>query len=235
MFRRSPNIDQLQVIRPCTASWDDMTGDDRARFCARCQTTVFNTAAMTRAEIERLVRERNGRFCSRIVRLPDGRIETKADLHSLRFRFSRWLAGLAFAASTLMAAEQGLRIRVLDPTGAGIGSAEVAIKNARSGIVRDAKTNDDGELHVTDLPPGDYEVQIHSTGFFTYRTQTKISESQQAPTPLSVTLRVGTVGGSDLLPYADVPSIPAKLNNTDPPPVKVPEPKPKRRFLWFRF
>src|SRR4051812_47184360 len=41
--RRSlPLLDRITIASPCTASWDDMAGDDRVRFCASCQKDVYN-------------------------------------------------------------------------------------------------------------------------------------------------------------------------------------------------
>jgi hypothetical protein len=53
-----------------------MTGNDRSRFCGQCQKNVYNFSAMTRAEVEALIREKDGRLCGRFYRRPDGRILT---------------------------------------------------------------------------------------------------------------------------------------------------------------
>jgi len=41
---------KLKISSPCRASWDDMDGDDRVRFCAECELNVYNIASMTEAE-----------------------------------------------------------------------------------------------------------------------------------------------------------------------------------------
>jgi hypothetical protein len=69
-------LDRVRVASPCTARWEDMTGNDRARFCQHCQKHVFNLSAMTRAEAETLVREKEGKFCGRLHRRRDGRLLT---------------------------------------------------------------------------------------------------------------------------------------------------------------
>ena len=37
-------LDRIQVNVPCQASWDDMRGDDRVRFCGACKLNVYNVA-----------------------------------------------------------------------------------------------------------------------------------------------------------------------------------------------
>lgn len=105
MFKMTTNdniLDQVRVASPCNARWEDMTGDDRARFCRHCQKSVFNLSAMTQAEAEALIRGKEGRFCGRFHRRRDGKMLT-ADCptgqHLRRSRVARW-CGAAFA--TLM-------------------------------------------------------------------------------------------------------------------------------------
>jgi hypothetical protein len=69
-------LDQVRVASPCTARWEDMTGDDRSRFCRHCQKHVFNLSAMNRAEAEALIAEKEGKFCGRFHRRADGRMLT---------------------------------------------------------------------------------------------------------------------------------------------------------------
>lgn len=72
------NIDSIKIASPCSARWDDMKGDERARVCADCSLQVFNTAELSRTEIERLIADRTGkRLCLRLHRRPDGTLITK--------------------------------------------------------------------------------------------------------------------------------------------------------------
>lgn len=86
------DLDNIRVASPCNARWNDMAGDERARFCGQCSKNVFNLSAMTRAQIESLIREKEGKFCGRFYRRPDGRMLT-ADCPSrwrqLRARVAR--------------------------------------------------------------------------------------------------------------------------------------------------
>jgi Carboxypeptidase regulatory-like domain len=72
----------VRVGSPCTEDWSRMAGDVRERYCEACERHVHNFAALTTAEIERLVDESRGsggRLCGRLQHAPDGRLVT-ADL-----------------------------------------------------------------------------------------------------------------------------------------------------------
>lgn len=95
-------LDQVQVASPCNARWEDMTGDDRARFCRHCQKHVFNLSAMTQIEAEALVRETEGRFCGRFHRRRDGKMLTADCPTGWRLRRSRVARWCGAACATLM-------------------------------------------------------------------------------------------------------------------------------------
>jgi hypothetical protein len=69
-------LDRVRVASPCNARWEDMAGDDCARFCRQCQKHVFNLSALTLVEAEQLVREKEGRFCGRFHQRRDGHVLT---------------------------------------------------------------------------------------------------------------------------------------------------------------
>jgi hypothetical protein len=64
MSRSSP-LDLAQIAQPCQRPWEEMTGDDRKRFCTACNKTVHNLSAMPRDEAERLLCESAGSLCVR--------------------------------------------------------------------------------------------------------------------------------------------------------------------------
>lgn len=72
--RSLPLLDRVRVASPCTASWDDMVGDERSRFCGACGKNVYDLSAMARDEAERFVREAEGGACVRLARRADGRV-----------------------------------------------------------------------------------------------------------------------------------------------------------------
>jgi len=78
-----------------------MTGDERAKFCGQCQKHVYNLSAMTRTQIESLIREKEGKFCGRFHRRADGTMLT-ADCPSRLRRIRKRLAGLGGALGALL-------------------------------------------------------------------------------------------------------------------------------------
>lgn len=71
-----PILDNIRVASPCTADWSQMTGDERARHCNKCDKQVFDLSEMTRAEAEALIIEKHGKLCARYYRRADGTILT---------------------------------------------------------------------------------------------------------------------------------------------------------------
>jgi len=69
-----PVLDNIRIAAPCTADWNQMTGDERARMCGDCNLKVYNLSGMTRDEAETLLREREGRLCVRYFQRADGTI-----------------------------------------------------------------------------------------------------------------------------------------------------------------
>lgn len=74
--RALPLLDSVQIASPCTASWDEMIGDDRARFCTHCQKDVFNLSALPREEVETFLRARTAEVCVRLYKRADGTVLT---------------------------------------------------------------------------------------------------------------------------------------------------------------
>lgn len=104
--RRSPRslalLERVTVAAPCNASWDDMVGDERQRFCGRCGKDVFDLSAMTRDEAEAFVRERVG-ACVRLYRRVDGTVMTADCPTGVRKRRRRRAALAAAGAGALAA------------------------------------------------------------------------------------------------------------------------------------
>lgn len=67
----------IRVAKPCHRDWDKMTGDQRARFCADCQLTVYNLSAMSTEEARDLIREKEGALCVRFYQRTDGTVLTR--------------------------------------------------------------------------------------------------------------------------------------------------------------
>ena len=74
-----PNIiplEAIQIAKPCRADWQNMTGDERARFCGSCHKNVYDISQMTRAEAQNLIQQKEGNVCVRLHRRPDGTVIT---------------------------------------------------------------------------------------------------------------------------------------------------------------
>jgi hypothetical protein len=110
MIRFSNLLDNIRIASPCNADWDQMIGNERARFCGHCNLNVYNLSSMTREEAELLVGRTEGRLCVRYFRRADGSVITQdcpVGLRAIRRRMSHvaravgsavlgFLAGLGF-------------------------------------------------------------------------------------------------------------------------------------------
>ena len=99
-MKTSANIDHLRIATPCPISWDQMTGDNRVRFCDHCHLNVYNISALSRFEAERLIAATEGRLCARLFRRADGTVLTSdcpVGLRAFRRRVSKKTAAI-FAA-----------------------------------------------------------------------------------------------------------------------------------------
>jgi hypothetical protein len=76
MSKTNIPLSMISVASPCTASWDEMSGDDQARFCGQCSKYVYNLSAMTAAAAQDLIEEREGQMCVRFYRRNDGTMLT---------------------------------------------------------------------------------------------------------------------------------------------------------------
>lgn len=92
MAKYTSPLDRVTVAAPCSAAWDEMIGDERARFCGQCQRNVYNLSGMTKREAETLIAGAEGRLCIRFYRRADGTILTEncpVGLRALKRRLSR--------------------------------------------------------------------------------------------------------------------------------------------------
>ena len=69
----------LPIAQPCTESFADMPGDERTRFCAKCNKHVHDLSARTEREARALFhRARGERMCVRFARDPSGAVRFRA-------------------------------------------------------------------------------------------------------------------------------------------------------------
>jgi hypothetical protein len=104
-------LDGLRIASPCKASWDEMVGDDRVRFCGQCAKNVYNVAGMTRDEAYGLLRENTGgSVCMRLYKRADGTVLTADCPDGAKKKRVRRLAMVAGGvAATAAAAFVGFR------------------------------------------------------------------------------------------------------------------------------
>ncbi len=105
MKREVVSLDLIEIASPCHVSWDEMTGDERARLCRHCQLNVYNLGEMTRDEAEAFLISREGRACVRLYRREDGTVLTRdcpVGVRYLRRRFARAVAALASVLVALL-------------------------------------------------------------------------------------------------------------------------------------
>lgn len=74
--RAAPFLDTLRIASPCNESWDGMIGDERTRFCPKCQKNVHNVSEMTRDEAETFLESVAGAACVRMYQRTDGTVLT---------------------------------------------------------------------------------------------------------------------------------------------------------------
>jgi hypothetical protein len=72
-----PLLEDVRIASPCSASWEDMTGDAQVRFCGKCAKNVYNLSEMTREEAEALLAKGEGTsMCVRLYKRADGTVIT---------------------------------------------------------------------------------------------------------------------------------------------------------------
>ena len=99
-------LDQVGIAAPCKADWDSMFGNERVRFCGRCNLNVYNLSEMTKSDAELLVARTEGRLCVRFYRRTDGSILTRncpEGLRALKRRLSRVASAVGTALVSFLA------------------------------------------------------------------------------------------------------------------------------------
>jgi hypothetical protein len=94
MTKYTNPLNHVRVAAPCSADWERMVGDERARYCGQCNLHVYNLSDMTKRQAETLITNTEGRLCVRFFRRADGTILTRncpVGLRALKRRVSRTL------------------------------------------------------------------------------------------------------------------------------------------------
>lgn len=198
-----------------------MTGDDRQRFCAHCERSVYNLSSMTKREADRLLQSTDGQVCTRLFRRADGTVLTEdcpLGWNALKRRVSRVAGaalsaaltwhGAAFAQSPLPTQngqqatdsskdETGRVVSgtVTDPTGAVVPNTRVKLIEVTQGAEFRGVTGEDGAFRFSAVPAGVYRLTIEMTGFQTFAKDTLILSGNRL-VEVNAVLMVGTMGGA---------------------------------------
>ena len=106
MSRFNTPLDNVRVASPCNADWDQMIGNERARFCGQCNLNVYNLSSMTKSEAESFIARNEGRLCVRFYRRADGSIITEncpVGLRAIRRRLSYFAKAISSAVLAFFA------------------------------------------------------------------------------------------------------------------------------------
>ena len=113
-------LNAIQIASPCPASWADMDGDDRARFCGSCRKHVYNIAEMTAHEALGLIERNEGHLCLKLYRRRDGTVLTADCPIGVRSKFLRRMrravVGTVVSLSVLLT---GAVVRIRSANGSG--------------------------------------------------------------------------------------------------------------------
>src|SRR3954469_9534480 len=105
MTRLPVILENLRIATPCSADWDEMSGNDKVRFCGQCEKNVYNLSEMTRLEAEALVGKKDGRMCVRLYQRQDGTVITAdcpVGVRRERLRQRIWTSFTKVAASAAL-------------------------------------------------------------------------------------------------------------------------------------
>ncbi len=182
-------IEAIEVKSPCSENWDEMTGNEKVRFCSHCTKSVNNVSEMTRKEAMRLVRRSEGRLCVRYEVHPKTHVPIFSAKLSRIARQTGVAAGVLGASLALVnglyaqgesiqfetvRAEQAQKSGgavskisgyVMDPNGAVIPFAVVSITNIATYEYTAANASAEGFYEFKDLAPGNYKLKFEAGGF----------------------------------------------------------------------
>jgi hypothetical protein len=102
MKKQEFDINMLRPASPCSMSWENMSGDERTRFCESCKLSVYNVSEMTTEQVRALFAKTGGNFCGRIYRRVDGTVLTKDCPVGLRAYYKRTARFIGAALTTII-------------------------------------------------------------------------------------------------------------------------------------
>jgi hypothetical protein len=74
IFPQNQKDFKVQIATPCDASWSNMQGNQRKRFCGSCQKNVYNLVGLRTEEIKTFMHQHEGQACVRLLMRQDGSV-----------------------------------------------------------------------------------------------------------------------------------------------------------------
>ncbi len=70
------DVDKIEfdIPSPCSISWDDMKGDEKARLCKKCKHHVYNFSNMSSNEIAKVLNLNLEKVCIQLYKRKDGKV-----------------------------------------------------------------------------------------------------------------------------------------------------------------
>src|SRR6266480_251742 len=115
MARFNYPLDNVRVAAPCNADWEQMIGNERARFCGQCNLNVYNLSSMTRSEAESFIAQNEGRLCVRYYHRADGSVITEncpVGLRAIRRKISYLARAMISAVLSFLAGVATFKILI---------------------------------------------------------------------------------------------------------------------------
>jgi hypothetical protein len=212
-MQNSDLLDRIKIATPCSARWEDMTGDDCIRLCELCNLQAYNFARLSRTEAQALIANAEGRrLCARLYRRADGTVITRdcpVGLREVRRRVGRF-AGAVFTALLSLCAsamgqtpsarngEQTIITRsqqepgliagtVIDPNGALVSNVLVTLTSAGMSDRIIVRSNNEGVFRISGLMKGVYELTFAREGFKSYKlTELELREDESVKVSVSL-------------------------------------------------
>lgn len=179
----------VRVKGPCSESWDEMTGNDKVRFCSHCAKDVNDVSKMTRRDAMRMVRRSKGGLCVRyevhplthrpVFAATIGRVARQTGIAAGVVTASIAMADAAFAQGNIRPFET-VRVEqtektgssvssisgyVTDSAGAAIPFAVVSLSNLGTYEYKAVNASAEGFYEFKDLSPGNYSIKFEAGGF----------------------------------------------------------------------
>jgi len=102
-----PILATARIASPCSADWNEMTGDERVRFCGSCEKNVYNLTDLPTEDAEAIILEHEGNLCVRLYQRADGTLiseDCPRGLAAARRTLRRGLAAMIGLFAVLLTA-----------------------------------------------------------------------------------------------------------------------------------